>query len=212
MLGTHPPQLIPPWRGLGRALAGGAGCPLLPGHPPIPAGCFSAGVTLLPAPKSRLGAEPASPPGQGTPRQLLPPARGRQVRRGPLNVPPTAAQPESSPQHPDPGSFPGSPLSPCSPPQEGGLGAAALTERGGHRGAQPAAGGGPRGGGLLRRHQPAGAAATAPWRLRVSRHLWARPARHGYGGLGPRLHPNPCGERAQGRVEGAAQPHRAPAR
>lgn len=41
---------------------------------PISARCFSPGVTLLPAPKSCLYPEPASPAGQGTPCQCLPPA------------------------------------------------------------------------------------------------------------------------------------------
>lgn len=53
--------------------------------PHISAGHNSLGVTLLPAPKSRLHPEPAGPAGQGAPCQCLPPApagtRG-QVGRG----------------------------------------------------------------------------------------------------------------------------------
>lgn len=60
---------------------------------PISAGCFSTGVTLLPAPKSHLHPEPAPCPGQGTPRQRLPPAPAcaRQVGQG-LACPPPRAQ------------------------------------------------------------------------------------------------------------------------
>lgn len=87
--------------------------------------------------------------------------------------------PSPGPQH-----LPGVPAHPIFPlptpsslsRQEGELRATALAERGGHWGARPAACGGACGGGLPRWNQPAGAAATPPWRLWVLRHLWARPA------------------------------------
>lgn len=61
--------------------SGAVGVPV----PHVSAGHASLGVTLLPAPKSHLCPEPARPPGQGTPRQRLPPAAAGaqgQVGRG----------------------------------------------------------------------------------------------------------------------------------
>lgn len=60
--------------------------------------------------------------------------------------------------------------------QEGGLGAAALAERGGHRCTRPAAHGGPRGGGVPRWHQPAGDTTAATRLLRLPGHLRPWPA------------------------------------
>lgn len=96
---------------------------------PISTTCFSSGVALLPAPKSRLCPEPAPLPGQGTPCQRLPPApdRSRQVDAQVLPCPVRlfrGAQPHTvagcswGPHHLVPSIFLGSLLTPSflSPP------------------------------------------------------------------------------------------------
>ena len=74
-------------RSLGTSVGEGLRCCTVFVVVPVSTGCFSPGVTLLPAPKSRLCPEPAPAPGQGTPCQRLPPAPGcgRQVGRGPAH-------------------------------------------------------------------------------------------------------------------------------